>query len=58
MAIEDSRWGLAAARAAGLRTIAVTTSYPAATLSSADRVVTSLDDISVELIEQLIGVRR
>lgn len=55
VAIEDSRWGLAAARAAGLRTIAVTTSYPAATLSSADRVVTSLDDIGVELIEELIN---
>ena len=55
VAIEDSRWGLAAARAAGLRTIAVTTSYPAATLSSADRVVRSLDDIGVELIEELIN---
>ena len=55
VAIEDSRWGLAAARAAGLRTIAVTTSYPAATLASADRVVTSLDEIGVELIEQLIS---
>jgi HAD superfamily hydrolase (TIGR01509 family) len=55
VAIEDSRWGLAAARAAGLRTIAVTTSYPAATLSSADRVVTSLDQIGVELIEELIN---
>ena len=55
VAIEDSRWGLAAARAAGLRTIAVTTSYPAATLSSADRVVTSLDEIGVELIDELIS---
>lgn len=55
VAIEDSRWGLAAARAAGMRTIAVTTSYPAATLTSADRVVASLDEISVDVIEQLIG---
>lgn len=55
VAIEDSRWGLAAARSAGLRTIAVTTSYPAATLSSADRVVASLDEIGVDVIEQLIN---
>jgi HAD superfamily hydrolase (TIGR01509 family) len=55
VAIEDSRWGLAAARAAGLRTIAVTTSYPAATLTSADRVVASLDDITVGTIQELIN---
>jgi HAD superfamily hydrolase (TIGR01509 family) len=55
VAIEDSRWGLAAARAAGLRTIAVTTSYPAATLTSADLVVKSLDDITVAVIDQVIA---
>ncbi len=55
VAIEDSRWGLAAARAAGLKTIAITTSYPAATLTSADRVITSLDEIGVDTIQQLIN---
>jgi HAD superfamily hydrolase (TIGR01509 family) len=55
VAIEDSSWGLTSARAAGLRTIAVTTSYPAATLTAADRVVSSLDDITVGVIDQLIA---
>ena len=55
VAIEDSRWGLASARAAGLRTIALTTSYPAATLASADAVVTSLDEVTVDLVGGLIG---
>ncbi len=56
VAIEDSRWGLASARAAGLRTIGITTSYPAATLASADAVVASLDEITVEVIEALLNV--
>ncbi len=55
VAIEDSRWGLAAARAAGLRTIALTTSYPAATLASADLVVASLDDVTLAVVHQLIS---
>jgi sugar-phosphatase len=54
VAIEDSPWGLTSARAAGLRTIAVSTSYPRATLA-ADRVVGSLDEITVDVIDQLIG---
>jgi beta-phosphoglucomutase len=54
VAIEDSRWGLASARAAGLHTIGITTSYPAAALSSADVVVSSLDEISVELVRGLL----
>ena len=54
VAIEDSRWGLAAARAAGMRTIAITTSSPAAALTSADRVVSSLDEITRDLIDGLI----
>jgi beta-phosphoglucomutase len=55
VAIEDSRWGLASARAAGLRTIGITTSYPAATLASADAVVASLDEITVEVVHNLIS---
>ena len=55
VAIEDSRWGLTSARTAGLRTIGITTSYPAATLGTADRVVASLDDITVEVIEALMA---
>jgi len=53
IAIEDSRWGLESAHDAGLRTIAVTTTYPAAALQSATLVVDSLDAITPELIENL-----
>jgi len=49
VAIEDSMWGLDSARTAGMRTIAITNSYPAAELT-ADRIVASLDDVTVELI--------
>lgn len=55
VAIEDSRWGLESARTAGLRTIAVTTSYPAAALEpAADHIVSSLDDITVELVARVL----
>ena len=53
VAIEDSPWGLESARAAGLRTIGVTYSYPAPKLSMADVVVEALDAITVELVETL-----
>lgn len=52
IAIEDSRWGLESARAAGLRTIGVTTTYPASAISLADLVVDSLDEITVDVIER------
>ncbi len=47
VAIEDSRWGLDSARAAGLRTIAVTHTYDEAALD-ADLVVTTLDALTPE----------
>lgn len=53
VAIEDSHWGLQSARAAGMRTIAVTHTYPRDTLTEADVVVDSLDEITVELISLL-----
>jgi beta-phosphoglucomutase len=53
VAIEDSRWGLEAARKAGLRTVAVTHTYPAAELSGADLVVDRLSDITVAALEDL-----
>jgi len=55
VAIEDSRWGLTSARAAGLRTIGISTSYSARELSSADVVVDSLDEITVELVEDVFN---
>jgi beta-phosphoglucomutase len=52
IAIEDSRWGLESAKAAGMRTIAVTTTYGASALTMADRVVESLDEVTVKMIEE------
>lgn len=45
--IEDSHWGLKAARAAGMRTVAVTNTYEAAQLKQADRIVARLDQLTV-----------
>jgi len=56
VAIEDSHWGLASARAAGLRTIGVTTSHPASVLAHADAIVSSLDEITTTLIDSVIGM--
>ena len=55
VAIEDSHWGLAAARAAGLRAIGITTSYPRGALTLADTVVDSLEEITVEVVESVLG---
>jgi beta-phosphoglucomutase len=52
VAIEDSRWGLASARAAGLRTVAVTTSYPAGELE-AELVLPGLGALSIEDLRSL-----
>jgi beta-phosphoglucomutase len=51
--IEDSHWGLQSARAAGMRTIAVTHTYARETLAEADLVVDSLDEITVEFVKRL-----
>jgi HAD superfamily hydrolase (TIGR01509 family) len=45
VAIEDSHWGLESARAAGLKTVAVTHTYAAAELK-ADLTVANLDDLT------------
>ncbi|HKB13289.1 MAG TPA: HAD family phosphatase [Vicinamibacterales bacterium] len=51
VAIEDSRWGLESARAAGLRTVAVTNTYDAAALSGfADLVIPSLQGIDLDVL--------
>jgi beta-phosphoglucomutase len=52
IAIEDSRWGLESARAAGLRTVAVTTSYPAAELV-ADATIASLAAMDLDQLARL-----
>jgi beta-phosphoglucomutase len=53
VAIEDSHWGLKSAKAAGMRTIAVTHTYPREALGEADCVVDSLDEITGKLIRRL-----
>ena len=53
LAIEDSVQGLESARAAGLACLAVTHTYPADTLGSADRIVASLDEITPALVRRL-----
>lgn len=54
IAIEDSQWGLEAARQAGLRCVAVTHTYPAAELDKADLVVDSLDELTLSKVEALM----
>ena len=39
VAIEDSRWGIESAKAAGLRCVGITTSYPASELPAADAII-------------------
>jgi len=55
VAIEDSQWGPTAARAAGLRAIGITTSYPASALALAHTVVDSLDEVTDALVEGLLA---
>lgn len=53
IAIEDSRWGLESARAAGLRTVAVTHTYPAEQLGQADLVVANLDVLNLASLRRI-----
>jgi len=51
--IEDSRWGLAAGKAAGMHTVAVTNSYDAGQLTLAEKVVARLDELTIDDLQQL-----
>ena len=51
--IEDSRWGLQAAIAAKMKTIAVTNSYLADELKIADKIVDNLKDISFDDLQKI-----
>ena len=53
VAIEDSKWGLQSARAAGLRTIGITHSYSAEALEGAELVIDHLDRLTADLFTQL-----
>jgi len=51
--IEDSHWGLEAAKAAGMHTIAVTNSYDADQLALAEKIVTQLSELTIDDLQQL-----
>jgi beta-phosphoglucomutase len=54
VAVEDSRWGLESARAAGLRTVAVTNTYAADALAAhAELVVPGLDTLRLDALDRL-----
>lgn len=53
VAIEDTAAGLASARTAGLLCIGVTTTFPASKLQAAHVIVSSLDEITAELLRKL-----
>ena len=51
--IEDSHWGLEAAKAAGMHTIAVTNSYDAGQLGMAEKIVNQLSELTITDLQQL-----
>jgi beta-phosphoglucomutase len=53
LAIEDSRWGIESAKSAGLWCIGITNTYPVSELLDADAIITSLDELTPELIRTL-----
>jgi beta-phosphoglucomutase len=54
--VEDAPVGIEAARRAGMHSIALVGTHPAAALSAADAVVQHLDKLTPELIRQVVGV--
>lgn len=54
VAVEDSPWGIDSAHAAGMKVAAVTTSYPAERLASADVVAESLARLDLDALERLV----
>ena len=51
--IEDSHWGLEAAKAAGMHTIAVTNSYDAEQLGMAEKIIDRLSELTIDDLQQL-----
>lgn len=54
VAVEDSPAGIAAARAAGMKVLAVTNSYPPQRLQDAQRVVASLTEVNLADLDALV----
>lgn len=51
--IEDAIAGVTAAKAAGMKCVAVTTSHPGEKLMNADLIVDSLEDVNIEVLKGL-----
>jgi len=51
--IEDSHWGLEAAKAAGMHTVAMTNSYDAEQLAMAEKIITHLGELSINDLKEL-----
>jgi beta-phosphoglucomutase len=51
--IEDSRWGLEAAKAAGMKTVAVTNSYDEKELSTADKITDNLSKLTLSELKKI-----
>ena len=54
--IEDAVAGVSAARRAGMRCVAVTTSHPRRDLGQADLILDSLEDLSADRMRHLLGI--
>jgi beta-phosphoglucomutase len=53
LAIEDSRWGIESAKAAGLWCIGITNTYPVTELMQADAIISALDELTPQLIQSI-----
>ena len=51
--VEDSIWGLQAAKAAGMHTVAVTNSYDADRLNIAEKIVDNLKELKIDDLQKL-----
>jgi beta-phosphoglucomutase len=51
--IEDSLWGLQAGKTAGMHTVAVTNSYDAEQLNMAEKIVSRLNELTIDDLNQL-----
>jgi beta-phosphoglucomutase-like phosphatase (HAD superfamily) len=51
--IEDSHWGLQAAKAAGMRAVAITNTYAAEHLKPADKIIAHLTDLTLSDLSAL-----
>lgn len=58
VAIEDSAWGIEAAHAAGMKAVALATSYPAERLTAAEAVRRDITSLDLALLEAVVAGRR